>query len=176
MKRIVSSWEEPEELGSGYGGPHGPTEGPGWFSEDSYLLFIDIAGVYRVSPDLKNINTVVRDFVNPNGLCFSPDERVLYINDSNRHRKLIKAFDVEANGMVDRGSERLFIDMKGDDRPGGPDGMKVDVEGNLYCTGPGGIWVMQPDGTHIGTIQTRAVNLNWGGPDWTTLFFTGPTT
>jgi len=89
---------------------------------------------------------------------------------------LIKAFDVEGNGMVDRGSERLFIDMKGDDRPGGPDGMKVDVEGNLYCTAPGGIWVMDPQGQHIGTIQTRAVNMAWGGDDWTMLYFTGGTT
>src|SRR5437667_2872524 len=278
MKRIASSQQDTEELGSGFGGRNGPAEGPVWFEEGGYLLFsdihgsrrmkfepgkgvsldydgtanangmtrdrqgrlvvchhfsrcvdrleadgsvtviadryrglklnrpndvvvksdgsiyfsdppprppltppehtpeLDIAGVYRVSPDLKNINMIVRDFVNPNGLCFSPDERVLYINDSNRHRKLIKAFDVEANGMVDRGSERLFIDMKGDDRPGGPDGMKVDVEGNLYCTAPGGIWVMDPQGQHIGTIQTRAVNMAWGGDDWTMLYFTGGTT
>jgi gluconolactonase len=137
---------------------------------------LDIAGVYRVSADLKEINMVARDFVNPNGLTFSPDEKILYINDSNRHRKHIRAFDVEGNGMLDLGSERLFCDMKGDDRPGGPDGMKVDVEGNVYCTGPGGIWVLTPAGEHIGTILTRAVNLNWGGGDWTTLFFTGPTT
>ena len=78
------------------------------------------------------------------GLAFSPDERVLYVNDSNRHRKLIMAYDMESNGMVDLGSARLFCDMKGDDRPGGPDGMKVDVEGNVYCTGPGGIWVITP--------------------------------
>jgi gluconolactonase len=137
---------------------------------------LDIAGVYRVSPDLKEINMVVRDFVNPNGLTFSPDEKILYVNDSNRHRKQIRAYDVEGNGMLDLGSERMFIDMRGDDRPGVPDGMKVDVEGNVYCTGPGGIWVMNPDGEHIGTINTRAVNMNWGGDDWTTLYFTGPTT
>ena len=81
---------------------------------------LDIAGVYRVSPDLKEINMVVRDFVNPNGLTFSPDEKILYINDSNRHRKLIRAYDVEGNGMLDLGSERLFCDMRGDDRPGAP--------------------------------------------------------
>ena len=137
---------------------------------------LDIAGVYRVSPDLKEINMIVRDFVNPNGLCFSPDEKILYVNDSNRHRKLIRAYDVEGNGMVDLGSERLFCDMRGDDRPGGPDGMKCDVEGNVYCTGPGGIWVISPAGEHIGTILQRAVNLNWGDDDWQTLYFTGPTT
>jgi gluconolactonase len=135
-----------------------------------------MAGVYRVSADLKTINCVVRDFANPNGLAFSPDEKVLYVNDSNRHVKHIRAFDVEANGMLDLGSERLFCDLKGDDRPGAPDGMKVDVEGNVYCTGPGGIWVIDPEGQHIGTVLTRAVNMAWGGDDWTTLFFTGPTT
>ena len=77
---------------------------------------LDIAGVYRVSADLKQMNMIIRDFVNPNGLCFSPDEKILYVNDSNRHRKLIMAYDVEGNGMVDLGSARLFCDMKGDDR------------------------------------------------------------
>ena len=100
---------------------------------------------------------------------------MLYVNDSNRYRKLIKVYEVEGNGMLDLGSERLFIDMRGDDRPGGLDGMKVDVEGNVYCTGPGGIWVMNPEGAHIGTILHRAVNLNWGDDDWKTLYFTGPT-
>jgi gluconolactonase len=278
MQRIVSTQQDPEELGSGFGGSHGPAEGPVWWKEGGYLLFsdihasrrmkwqpdqgisidkegtanangqtrdaqgrlvachhfsrcvdrleadgsvtvvadryrglklnrpndvvvksdgsiyfsdppprppltppehtpeLDIAGVYRVSPDLKEINMIVRDFVNPNGLCFSPDEKILYINDSNRHRKLIRAFDVESNGMLDVGSERLFCDMRGDDRPGAPDGMKCDVEGNVYCTGPGGIWVLNPEGEHIGTILQRAVNLNWGDDDWQTLYFTGPTT
>jgi gluconolactonase len=278
MRRIVTSQTDAEELGSGFGGPHGPAEGPVWWREGGYLLFsdihasrrmkwqpgqgisidkegtanangqtrdqqgrlvachhfsrcvdrveaggsvtviadryrglklnrpndvvvksdgsvyfsdppprppltppehtpeLDIAGVYRVSPDLREINMIARDFVNPNGLCFSPDEKILYINDSNRHRKLIRAYDVEGNGMVDLGSERLFCDMKGDDRPGGPDGMKCDVEGNVYCTGPGGIWVLSPEGEHIGTILQRAVNLNWGDDDWQTLYFTGPTT
>jgi gluconolactonase len=137
---------------------------------------LDLAGVYRVSPDLSETNLLVRTFVNPNGLAFSPDEKVLYINDSNRHVKHIRAFDVEGNGMLDLGSERLFCSMLGDDRPGAPDGMKVDVEGNVYCTGPGGIWVLDPEGNHIGTILHRAVNMAWGGDDWTTMFFTGPTT
>jgi gluconolactonase len=278
MRRIASAEREPERLGSGFGGPHGPAEGPFWWQPEGYLLFsdihasrrmkwhpshglsvdaentanangmtrdrqgrlvachhfsrcvdrleadgsvtviaatyrglklnrpndvvvrsdgsiyfsdppprppltppehtpeLDIAGVYRVSADLRHINMVVRDFVNPNGLAFSPDEQILYINDSNRHRKHIRAFEVEGNGLLDLGSERLFCDMRQDDRPGGPDGMKVDVEGNVYCTGPGGIWVLNTTGEHIGTILTRAVNIAWGGDDWTTLFFTGPTT
>jgi gluconolactonase len=278
MKKVIGPQEDFEELGSGFGGPNGPTEGPVWWREGNYLLFsdihgsrrmkwdarngitvdeedtarangmtrdragrlvichhfsrcvdrieadgsrtmiadnyrglklnrpndvvvksdgsiyftdppprppltpvehtpeLDLAGVYRVSPDLRTINCVVRDFANPNGLAFSPDESILYINDSNRFRKHIRAYNVESNGMLDLGSERLFIDMKGDDRPGAPDGMKVDVEGNVYCTGPGGIWVMSPEGEHAGTILTRAVNMAWGEDDWTTMFFTGPTT
>ena len=138
----------------------------------------DVAGVYRVSPDLTRINRIVADFINPNGLCFSPDEKILYINDSNRYRKHVKAFDVEANGMLDLGSERLVVDMKGDARRGGPDGMKCDIEGNLYCTGPGGIWVFAPDHSHIGTILTDCwpVNINWGDDDWRTLYFSGLTT
>lgn len=136
---------------------------------------LDIASFYRVSADLKQINMLTRSFVNPNGLCFSPDEKVLYLNDSNPHRKLIMAYDVEGNGMLDLGSERLFCDMRADKRPGAPDGMKCDIEGNVYCTGPGGIWVINPQGKHIGTIlsEHRPINMNWGDDDWSTLYFTG---
>ncbi len=138
----------------------------------------DVAGVYRVSPDGKTINRVLDRLINPNGLCFSPDEKILYVNDSNFHRKLIWAYDVEANGMLDLGSERLFCDMKADKRPGHPDGMKVDVEGNLYCTGPGGIWVLDKDGQRLGTILSDVIPINmaWGDGDWSTLYFTGLTT
>jgi gluconolactonase len=278
MRRIASEDLEAEQLGEGYGGPTGPTEGPVWIAEKNYLLFSDIhgdrrmrytpgqgvtvdrqgtgkangmtrdpkgrlvschhfsrcvdaedldtgevtmiadhyrglklnrpndvvvksdgavyftdppprppltpwehppeqdiAGVYRVSPGDLRINRIIHDFANPNGLCFSPDEKILYVNDSNIHRKHIKAYDVEANGMLDLGSERLFCDMKGDDRRGVPDGMKCDVEGNVYCTGPGGIWVMNPAGLHIGTIVNGniPVNMNWGDDDLRTLYFAG---
>lgn len=136
---------------------------------------IDCAGVYRVSPDGERLNMVVRDLINPNGLCFSPDEKILYVNDSNQYRKLIMAYDVEADGMLDLGSARLFCDMRADTRMGGPDGMKVDVEGNVYCTGPGGIWILSPGGEHLGTIamEGRTSNMNWGDSDWRTLYFTG---
>jgi gluconolactonase len=118
---------------------------------------------------------VVRDLVNPNGLCFSPDEKILYVNDSNQHRKLIMAYDVDADGMLDLGSARLFCDMRADTRVGGPDGMKVDVLGNVYCTGPGGIWILDVAGKHLGTIamEGRVSNMNWGDQDWRTLYFTG---
>lgn len=142
---------------------------------------LDFAGVYRVSPDLGTINLLVRDYVLPNGLAFSPDEKVLYINDSQgllvreemfRSLGLIDAFDVRANGML--ANRRRFCDLRGD-RSGIPDGMKVDVEGNVYCTGPGGVWVIDPSGNHLGTILTEVehtTNLAFGGGDWRTLFIT----
>ena len=278
MLKIAPANAEAEQLGEGYGGATGPTEGPVWIAEKGHLLFSDIhgdrrmrytpgegvrvdkdgtgkangmtrdregrlvcchhftrcvdaedldtgevtmiadsykgcklnrpndcvvksdgaiyftdpppkipltpaehppeqdrAGVYRVSPDLKRINRVVGTMVNPNGLCFSPDESILYINDSNVARKHILAFNVERDGMLDLGSERVFCDMMGDDRRGIPDGMKCDIDGNLYCTGPGGIWVMNPQGVHIGTILNAniPVNMNWGDEDRRTLYFAG---
>jgi gluconolactonase len=132
---------------------------------------LDFCGVYRVTPDLGTINLLVRDCVLPNGLCFSPDERVLYINDTRRRH--IRAFDVEPNGLLALATDRVFCQMHGD-LPGNPDGMKVDVEGNVYCTGPGGIWIMTPAGKHLGTILTGAptTNIAWGGDNWQTLFFT----
>jgi gluconolactonase len=133
---------------------------------------LDFAGVYRVSPDLGTINCVVRDFVLPNGLTFSPDESVLYVNDSRRGH--VRAFDLESNGILALGTDRVFAPLKGD-LPGVPDGMKVDVEGNVYCTGPGGVWILDSTGNHLGTILTGApstTNLAWGGDDWKSLFIT----
>ena len=135
------------------------------------LSDLDFFGVYRVSADLGTINLLVRDFVLPNGLAFSPDESVLYINDSVRSH--IRAFDVEPNGTLALATDRVLHVLKGE-AGWAPDGMKVDVEGNVYCTGPGGTWVMDPAGRHLGTILTGAhtTNIAWGGDDWKTLYFT----
>ena len=132
---------------------------------------LDFCGVYCVSPDLGSIHVLVRDFVVPNGLAFSPDERLLYVNDSRRGH--IRAFDVEPTGLLALATDRVFATLQGD-RVGVPDGMKVDVEGNVYCTGPGGIWIFDPHGTHLGTIATGAqtTNVAWGDADWSTLYFT----
>jgi gluconolactonase len=136
---------------------------------------LDFAGVYRVSPDLGQINLLVRDFVVPNGLAFSPDEKILYINDSRRRH--IRAFTVDStwdSGIPEPASDRIFCNLSGSAR-GVPDGMKVDREGNVYCTGPGGVWIMDPAGQHLGTIllgDRIATNLAFGGDDWTTLFIT----
>ena len=135
-------------------------------------LDLEFAGVYRVSPDLGTITLLVRDFVVPNGLAFSPDESIFYIDDSRRRH--IRAFDVGPNGTLALATDRVFCDLK-EHRPGNPDGMKVDVEGNVYCTGPGGIWVIDPSGNHLGTILTGAeqtTNCAWGGDDLKTLYIT----
>ena len=129
-------------------------------------------GVFRVSPDLGAITLLIDHFVLPNGLAFSPDESVLYINDSRRRQ--IRAFDVLPNGTLAKQTERVFVQFKGDE-PGGPDGMKVDTAGNVYCGGPGGIHIMDPKGKTLGRIvhgQPQTTNLAFGGEDWRTLFYT----
>lgn len=132
---------------------------------------LDFQGVYRLSPDGGTLTLLVDDFDLPNGLCFSPDEAILYINDTERMH--IRAFDVQPDGTITNG--RIFGVEEGEN--GKPDGMKVDVHGNVYLTGPGGIWVFAPDGTHLGVILVpeRAANLAWGGNGWKSLFITAST-
>jgi gluconolactonase len=130
------------------------------------------AGVYRVAPD--GAVTLIADCEYPNGLAFSPDERVLYVANT-RWTAYIHAIELDAAGNPLR--RRIFADMSSDETDGVPDGMKVDVEGRLYCTGPGGTWVFAPDGTRLGIIRTPEIpaNLAFGGPDLRTLFFTART-
>ena len=130
------------------------------------------SGVYRIAPD--GAITLVADCEYPNGLAFSPDERVLYVANT-RWAQYIHALELDAGGTVVR--RRIFADMSSDETDGVPDGMKVDVEGRLYCTGPGGTWVFAPDGTRLGIIRTPEIpaNLAFGGPDLRTLFFTART-
>src|SRR5215475_10230669 len=133
---------------------------------------LTFAGVYRLTPDLGTMSLLVDNFVQPNGLAFSPDESVLYINDSRRRH--IRAFDLLPNGMLAKQTERVFADLRGDE-PGVPDGMKVDAEGNVYCGGAGGLWVINPHGKKLGRIVHGApatTNLAFGGDDWKTLYFT----
>ena len=135
-------------------------------------LDLDFAGVYMVPPDLGDITMIVGDFLTPNGLAFSPDESILYVNDTRRQH--IRAFDVQHNGTIALASDRVLCDLSGD-RPGVPDGMKVDVEGNMYCGGSGGVWVIDAEGNHLGTVahgEGATTNVAFGGDDWKTLFFT----
>jgi gluconolactonase len=271
LDRIISADETIHELADGFGGPHGPAEGPLWWHEGGYLLFSDIhnnkrmkyvpgagvslfqeptnrangltrdmqgrliacehdsrrvtrqesdgritvvansfqgrqlnrpndvvvksdgciyftdpwtspmapeqwdltfSGVYRVTPDLGTMSLLIADFVLPNGLAFSPDESVLYINDSRRGH--IRAFDLLPNGTLAKHTDRVFADLRGPE-PGVPDGMKVDVEGNVYCGGSGGLWIFDPNGKKLGRIvhgASATTNLAFGGDDWKTLYFT----
>ena len=132
---------------------------------------LDFQGVYRLSPDGQTVTLLVDDFDRPNGLCFSPDESILYINDTERMH--IRVFDVQPDGTIANG--RIFAEEEGED--GVPDGMKIDVHGNIYLTGPGGIWIFDPAGEHLGVIQIpeQGANLGWGGDDWSTLFITAST-
>jgi gluconolactonase len=151
------------------------SDGAIYFTDPDKPIFTkveqDFAAVYRLSPDGKTLDLLCSDLVAPNGLCFSPGETTLYINDT--HAAAIYAYDVEDNGLI--GARRTFAILK-DERSGLVDGMKVDLEGNLYCTGPGGVWIMAPDGRHLGTIALgegrRATNLAWGDQDWRTLYIT----
>lgn len=133
---------------------------------------LTFAGVYRVTPDLGTLTLLTADFILPNGLAFSPDERILYINDSRRGH--IRAFDLQPNGTLAKQTDRIFADLRGE-APGVPDGMKVDVEGNVYCGGSGGLWIMDASGKKLGRIVHGAAattNLAFGGEDWKTLYFT----
>jgi gluconolactonase len=125
------------------------------------------ARVYRIARDGESISAVV-SVEYPNGLAFSPDERILYIANT-RMTQYIHAIGIDAKGnMLDR---RIFADQSGKE-PGIPDGMKVDQKGRVYCTGPGGIWVNEADGSHVGIIRLpeMAVNFTFGGGDLCTLF------
>lgn len=132
---------------------------------------LDFQGVFRLSPDGETLTLIVEDFDRPNGLCFSPDESILYINDTARMH--IRAFDVQADGSL--AGDRVIAEEEGED--GAPDGMKVDQKGNIYVTGPGGIWVLRPSGEHLGVIEVpeRVANLTWGADEWKTLFITAST-
>ncbi len=150
-----------------------------YFSDPTYGVDgepeLGFQGLYRVDPETGAVDLVDSDFTQPNGLCLSPDESLLYVNDTER--ALIRVFNVDPDGSPS--DPRIFLAgiTSGDRRDGVPDGMKCDRLGNVYVTGPHGIWVIDPGGEHLGTIGVPevATNLNWGGPDWDGLFITGTT-
>jgi gluconolactonase len=128
-------------------------------------------GVYRILPD-GMLELLLDELERPNGLAFSPDESILYIGDSARRH--VRAFDVRPDGTL--AGSRVFADMD-HPQPGSPDGMKIDQEGHLYVTGATGIWIFEPDGTHLGVIATpeRPANCAWGDTDLRTLYVTART-
>ena len=135
---------------------------------DDLQRYLDFAGVFRIAPD-GTLSLETTDLVYPNGLCFSPDEKLLYVNCTNRRQ--IHVFDVAANGALS--NRRLLFQHELPERPS-PDGMKCDREGNVYCTGPGGIWVHRPDGSVICRlrIEGHVSNFGFGEADWRSLFVT----
>jgi gluconolactonase len=126
-------------------------------------------GVYRIDPRDGSLTLLVDDFEQPNGLCFSLDERRLFINDTARGH--IRVFDVTEHGRL--ANDRVFAELKGEGE-GAPDGMKIDSTGNLFCTGPGGVHVFDPEGVSLGVIRVAepVANLAFGAGDYRTLFIT----
>jgi len=128
-------------------------------------------GLYRILPD-GVIELLIDDFDRPNGLAFSADESLLYVDDSPRRH--VRVFDVRPDGRLS--NSRVLADMD-HPQPGSPDGMKIDAEGHLYVTGATGVWVFEPDGTCLGVFVTpeRPANCAWGDPDRQTLYITAQT-
>jgi gluconolactonase len=141
---------------------------------------LGFSGVYRIRSDDSELELVADDFDLPNGLCFSPDESLLYANDTSRCH--IRALQLADHGGTE--GEHVLVENVGTFDPvrspaegGVVDGMKCDEHGNVWVTGPGGLWVLSPDGEHLGVVKTPepATNLHWGGPDWSWLFVTART-
>jgi len=130
-------------------------------------------GIYR----LKNgkLDLLYKELTRPNGLAFSPDEKYLYVANSDPQRKIWMRFELKSDGTLVNG--QVFFDVTASAEDGLPDGMKVDQKGNLYCTGPGGVWIFSPEGKHLGTIKPVEVPANcaWGDEDGKTLYMTART-
>jgi len=149
-----------------------------WIGQERSKNGVGFRGVYRVPPDGAELQLLVAEdeFDQPNGLCFSPHETLLYVNDSSARN--VKVFDVAADGSL--GPSRILHEEIGSGVPreGNVDGMECDEHGNVWVTGPGGVWVLTPEGEHIGTVATPEVcgSLCWGGADLHTLFLMTYTT
>src|SRR5206468_7889514 len=128
------------------------------------------SGVFAVKDG--SLKLVTKDFTGPNGIAFSPDEKYLYIGDWDEKKKVVMRYDVRPDGSVSNG--KVFFDMTSAPGEDALDGMKVDQQGNLYVSGPGGLWIISPAGKHLGTIiaPKHPHNLTWGGDDGKTLYMT----
>ncbi len=159
--------------------PYGlPTQG-----DQDPLKEQQINGVYRIPgarqqkpgapPDRDKLQLIIKDLARPNGIAFSPDEKYLYIAESGK--KAWYRYKVQPDGSVTDG--QMFLDASSEKLPGSPDGMRVDKEGNIYSAAPGGLWIISPEGKHIGTIKVPEVigNLAWGDKDAKTLYVVAST-
>jgi gluconolactonase len=145
---------------------------------------LKVNGVYRLPhatdqkpgapPANAELQLLVSDLTRPNGIAFSPDEKYLYV-DNSEPKKIWMRYRVLPNGKLTE--PKLLYDATSDPRPGAPDGMKIDEQGNIYSAGPGGVWIFSPEGKALGTIvmPERTANLTWAGPDRKTLYITAST-
>jgi gluconolactonase len=150
-------------------------------SDSDPIKELQVNGVYRIpkafdqrpgaAPAREQLQLVAKDLPRPNGIVFSPDEKYLYV-DNSQPKKLWMRYRVKEDGAL--ADAKVFYDATSDTRPGGPDGMKVDTQGNVYSTGPGGVWIFSPEGKPLGVIllPERGSNVNWGGADRKTLYIT----
>jgi len=141
--------------------------------DDDPAKELSFSGVYRASPKGR-VTLLTKELARPNGLAFSPDEKILYVANSEAEKPIVMAYTVKPDGTL--GAGKVFFDttpLAKNNRSGAPDGMKVDIHGNLFTTGPGGVLAVTPDGTYLGTILTgqRTANCNWGD-DGSTLYIT----
>jgi gluconolactonase len=185
-REVLASHYEGQELNS----PNDvciKSDGTIWFSDPWYGRMpvfglerereLGWQGVFRVDASGGDPVLVVEkdEYEQPNGLCFSPDESLLYINDTPK--AWIKVYHVGADNTLSNG--RVFFDNIGTGviEEGIPDGMKCDEQGNIWVTGPGGVWVISPEAEHLGTVRIpeNVGNLTWGGADWHTLFIPSST-
>jgi gluconolactonase len=144
---------------------------------------LQINGVYRIPnarqqkagspPDRGKLQLLIKDLSRPNGVAFSPDEKFLYVSESSKRAWM--RYEVAADGSLHNSS--VFLSAVGEKAKGGPDGLKMDRAGNLYSSGPGGVWIISPQGKHLVTIPVPEVvgNLTWGGTDGKTLYITAST-
>jgi sugar lactone lactonase YvrE len=143
---------------------------PFWKFPPGSVQELSFQAIWRIDKNGK-LSIAAQDFGLPNGIAFSPDEKTLYLGDTSRHK--LYAFAVQPDGaLTDR---RLFVDLVSTEK-GAVDGMKVDEQGNVYTTGPAGVWVFSPQGKHLGTLHPPAqpANLAWGGADYRTLYLAMP--
>ena len=142
--------------------------------DDDPAKELNFNGVYRLTAAGK-LDLLYRDLTRPNGLAFSPDQKRMYLANSDEKRKIWMVFDVAGDGKLANG--KVFADATAEKATGLPDGMKVDKKGNVWATGPGGVWVFAPDGKHLGTIQPPEVpaNCTFGDADGKTLYMTART-
>ena len=159
--------------------PYGlPTQG-----DNDPLKETPVNGVYRIpnarqqkagaAPDRDKLQLIIKDLPRPNGIAFSPDEKTLYVADTAK--KSWMSYPVNSDGSVGQG--KVLLDCTADKTPGSPDGIRVDKNGNIYGSGPGGVWIISPEGKHLATVKVPEVvsNVGWGDADGKTLYITGST-